>query len=132
MKLAIYAFATLLLVAGLVLIIKPDLVVNLIESNKEKTWLYILAILIRAVLGIFFILSAHTSKYPMAFKIIGLLFILSAIFFLFIGQNNFQSFISTAASRFTPFAPISGVLSLAFGGFIIFAIQKNSKLEIKE
>ncbi len=85
----------------------------------------------RLVLGILFIVAAKESKYPVVIKIFGYLFIIAAIIFIFMGQGSFQDFITSLIPDVKPFTPVSGLLSIAFGGFLIYAFSRNKELEQK-
>jgi len=94
-----------------------------------KTSFYILAIVVRLVFGIIFIIAAKESKYPGVIKFFGYLAIIAAIIFIFIGQESFQDFFSSLIPDIKPYAPLSGVLDIAIGGFLIYAFSRNKELE---
>jgi hypothetical protein len=131
MKLIIKLFGILLLLSGISLLINPEIIIGWIEENMENTSLYISAIVVRLVFGILFIVAARESKYPDVIKFFGYLFIIAAIIFIFIGQGSFQDFITSLIPDVKPFAPVSGLLSIAFGGFLIYAFSRNKELEQK-
>ena len=128
MTLIIKLFGVLMLFAGIVLLINPEIIIDWIANNKENTSLYLAAIVVRFVFGILFIIAAKESKYPQVFKIFGTLFIIAAIIFVFMGQKSFQNFINSLIPDVTPFAPVAGLLSIAFGGFLIYAFSRNKEL----
>ena len=129
MKLIINLFGILMLLIGISLLIKPEIILGWIEINMETTSLYISAIVVRLVFGILFIIAARESKYPAVIKFLGYLFIIAAIIFIFIGQERFQDFISLFFPSVKPYAPISGLLAIAFGGFLIYAFSRNKELK---
>jgi hypothetical protein len=131
MTLIIKLFGILLLLSGLSLLINPEIILGWIENNMGNTSLYISAIVVRLVFGILFIVAARESKYPGVIKFFGYLFIIAAIIFIFIGQESFQDFITSLIPDVKPFAPVSGLLSIAFGGFLIYAFSRNKELELK-
>ncbi len=131
MKFIIKLFGILLLLSGISLLIKPEIIFGWIENNKENTLLYISAIVVRLVFGVLFIVAARASKYPGVIKFLGYLFIIAAIIFIFIGQESFQNFITSLIPDVKPFAPVSGLLSIALGGFLIYAFSRNKELEQK-
>ncbi len=131
MKFIIKLFGILLLLSGISLLIKPEIIFGWIENNKENTLLYISAIVVRLVFGVLFIVAARASKYPGVIKFLGYLFIIAAIIFIFIGQESFQNFITSLIPDVKPFAPVSGLLSIAFGSFLIYAFSRNKELEQK-
>jgi hypothetical protein len=131
MKLIIKLFGILMLLSGISLLIKPEIILDWIENNMENTSLYISAIFVRLVFGILFIVAARESKYPGLIKFFGYLFIIAAIIFTFMGQESFQDFITSLIPDVKPFAPLSGLLSIAFGGFLIYAFLRNKEVEQK-
>jgi len=131
MKLIIKLFGIFLLLSGMSLLINPQIIIGWIEENMESTSLYISAIVVRLVFGILFIVAARESKYPGVIKFFGYLFIIAAIIFIFISQGSFQDFITSLIPDVKPFAPVSGLLSIAFGGFLIYAFSRNTELEQK-
>ncbi|WP_297760517.1 hypothetical protein [uncultured Muriicola sp.] len=131
MKLAVKLFGILMLLLGISLLIKPEIIISWIENNMENTSLYITAIVVRLVFGILFIVAANESRYTGVIKFFGYLFILAAIILIFIGQENFKHFISSLIPEVVPFAPLSGLLAIAFGGFLIYAFTRNKELEQK-
>ena len=131
MKLIIKLFGILLLLSGILLLIKPEFVFGWIENNVENTSLYLIAILVRLVFGVLFIVAARESKYPRVIKFLGYLFVLAALTLIFVGQENFQNFIISLFPHVTPYAPLAGLLSIVFGGLIIYSFSKNKELELK-
>ncbi len=131
MKLIIKLFGILILLSGISLLINSEIIFGWIENNMENTSLYISAIVVRLVFGILFIAAARESKYPGVIKFFGYLFIIAAIIFIFLGQESFQDFITSLIPDVKPYTPVSGLLSIVFGGFLIFAFSKNKELEQK-
>ena len=129
MKLIIKIFAILLVLAGISLLITPKFIIGWLEANTENTSLYISAIVVRFIFGILFLVAAKESAYPMVIKILGTLFIIAAIIFMLMGQESFQHLMASLILRFKPFAPVSGILSIAFGGFLIYAFSKKKIIE---
>ncbi len=131
MKLIIKLFGILMILAGISLLIGPEIIIGWIENNMESISLYISAIVVRLVFGILFLVAAKESKYPGVIKFLGYLFIIASIIFFFIGQENFLDFISLFIPDVKPYAPVSGLLAIAFGGFIIYAFSRNKELKQK-
>ena len=131
MKLTIKLFGILMLLLGISLLIKPEILIGWIENNMGTTSLYISAIVVRLVFGILFILAARESKFPGVLKFLGYLFIIAAIIFIFIGQESFQDFISLFFPDGIPYAPVSGLLAFVFGAFLVYAFSGKKELEEK-
>lgn len=128
MKLLIKLFGILIILAGISLLIKPEIILAWIENNMESTALYVTAIVARLALGVLFLVVAKESLYPAAIKVFGYLFVLAAIILFFIGQESFQDFISSLIPHVNPYAPIVGVLAIAFGAFLIYAFSRSKEL----
>ena len=131
MKLIIKLFGILMLFAGISLLINPEFIIGWIEENIENISLYISAIVVRLVFGILFLAAARESKYPGVIKIFGYVFIIAAIVLFLIGQESFQNFINLVIPEVKPFARITGLLSIAFGGFLLYAFIRNKEFEQK-
>ncbi len=131
MKLIVKLFGILMLLSGISLLIKQEIIIGWIENNMVNTSLYISAIVARLVFGISFIVAAQESIYPGVIKFIAYMFIVEAIIYILIGQENFQDFITSLIPHVKPFASVSGLLSIAFGGFLIYAFSKKKELKQK-
>ncbi|MFZ8928655.1 MAG: hypothetical protein ACO2YY_05630 [Pseudohongiellaceae bacterium] len=117
----IYFFALLLLLAGIVILVNPDIVINLIQKNTESPGLYAGAILARLGLGIILVMMAGFSRFPLAVTVIGWLAIAAAAVFLFLGKRRFQAMIKTILVKLKPWGRVGGIASLGFGGFLLYA-----------
>ena len=125
MKLIIKLLGILFLLIGISLLIKPEIIIGWIKDNVENTSLYISAIVVRLVLGILFIIAAKESKYPGVIKFFGYITIIAAIIFIFMGHERFQDSISSLIPVFKPYAPVIGLVGMAFGGFLVYAFPKS-------
>ena len=97
------------------------IVFNFIIDEGHNLWLYIIAIAVRLILGVFLILTASSSRYPAIVKVFGFVFVIAAFVLIFMGQNSFVDLISTLIPEFRPLGRIGGLLSMAFGGFFVYA-----------
>ena len=121
MALFIIIFGTLTCLAGIVILVNPEIVFGFLRKNSDKIGLQILAVVIRLVLGAFLIYQSGASKYPFVIEIIGWLSIVAAVFLAVIGRNNFKRLISWALSLAKPFGRVGGVVAVCFGAFLIYA-----------
>ena len=129
MKLIIKLLGILILLIGISLLIKPEIIFGWMEDNMENTSLYISAIVVRLVLGILLIIAAKESKYPGVIKFFGYLAIITAIIFIFMGYESFQDSISSLIPDFKPYAPVSGLVGMVIGSFLIYAFSGNKELK---
>ncbi len=121
MTVLIIIFGALNLLAGIVIVINPEVIFGFLRNNLDKLELHILAIVVRLVLGVLLIYQSNVSKFPFVIEIIGWLSIVAAIFLAVIGRRNFNRLISWALSFVKPFGRVGGVLAAAFGAFLIYA-----------
>ena len=117
----IILFGGLMTIAGIVLLIRPALVIDFMESNGDKVWLYILAIVVRILLGWILIQYAAYSKFPLVIEIFGWLMILAGLSFLLIGRSRFVRFMNWIIGKLRPFVRLAGVFAMAFGVFLVYA-----------
>lgn len=121
MTLFIITFGTMVCLAGLVILVNPEVVFGLLRKNSDKIGLYVLAVVVRLVLGAFLVIQAGTSKYPHVIEFIGWLSIIAAIILAIIGRKNFSSLMAWLLSRFKPWGRLGGLLATALGAFLVYA-----------
>lgn len=121
MTFIIIVFGILTLLAGIIIFLNPDIIFGFLNKHIEKFELYILAIVVRLVLGVMLLSISADSRYPFVIEIIGWLSIIAALFFTVIGRNNFIRIMSWALSLAKPFARVGGIVAVAFGAFIVYA-----------
>ena len=125
MKQSIKLLGALILVLGISLLIKPEFIFGLIETNVESTSLYIIAIVVRIVFGVLFIIASDESKHPRLMKFMGYLFILAALVFVLMGKASFQDFIGVLLQKLKHLARIGGLLGSVFGAFLLHTYSKK-------
>jgi hypothetical protein len=121
MTVLIIIFGALTLLAGIVIVINPELMFGFLRNNLDKLALYILAVVVRLVLGALLIYQSNISKFPLVIEVIGWLSIVAAIFIAVMGRRNFNRLMSWALSLSKPFGRVGGILAVAFGAFLIYA-----------
>ncbi|MGD9039809.1 MAG: hypothetical protein PVH82_09265 [Desulfobacteraceae bacterium] len=121
MTLVIIIFAALTLLAGIVIVINPEVIFGFLRHNLERLKLHILAVAVRIVLGVLLIYQSSLSKFPFIIEIIGWLSIVAAIFLAVMGRRNFKRLMSWALSLAKPIGRVGGVIAMAFGAFLIYA-----------
>lgn len=121
MTVLIIIFGALTLLAGIVIVINPEIIFGFLRNNLDKLVLHILAVAVRLVIGVLLISQSNVSKFPFVIEIIGWLSIVAAIFLAVMGSRNFNRLMSWALSFLKPFGRVGGVFAAAFGAFLIFA-----------
>lgn len=117
----IIVFGALTLLAGVVIVINPEVIFGYLRHNLEKPALHILAVVVRLVIGVLLILQSDLSKYPLVIEILGWLSIVAALSLAVIGRQSFISLMSWALNFLKPFGRVGGVFAAAFGGFLVHA-----------
>ena len=121
MTVLIIVFGALTLLAGIVIVINPEIIFGFLRKKLDNLELHILAVVVRVVLGILLIYLSNVSKFPFVIEIIGWLSIVAAIFLGVMGRRNFKRLMSWALSLVKTFGRVSGAFAVAFGSFLIYA-----------
>lgn len=121
MTILIIAFASSIILAGLVLLVNPNVVFGVLSRQSQGFGLHILAVVVRLMLGVLLVYQSGVSRYPLAIEIIGWVSITAAAFLTVMGRDRFQQLISWGLSVAKSFARVGGVLAVCFGAFLIHA-----------
>ena len=121
MTVLIILFGALTLLAGVVIVINPEVIFGFLRSNLDKLAVHLLAVAVRLVMGTLLIFQSSVSKFSFAIEVIGWLSIVAAIFLAVMGRRNFNRLMSWALSLSKFFGRIGGILAVAFGAFLIYA-----------
>ena len=117
----IILFGALIFVAGIVIIARPPLILDMIQSNGEKTWLYLSAIGARVILGVILIQQASISKFPLLIEILGWISLVAAFVFTIMGRRRFTGMMYWILEKMKPYARVGGVFALIFGALLVYA-----------
>lgn len=117
----IILFGVLTFIAGIIIIINPEIIFGFLNEHIEKLGLHILAVVDRLVLGALLIFQADVSKFPLIIEILGWLSIIVALSFIVAGRKNFKRLMVWAMSQTKSYGRIGGVFAAAFGAFLIYA-----------
>lgn len=125
MKWIVILFGSFMIVAGIVLFIDDSIVLGYIESQKESSWTYFFAIVMRLILGAALLKTASKSRHPLAFMVIGGIALAAALILLLIGHAHFQHMMSVLLPYFENTGTWSGIVALVFGVYLIYGIYKK-------
>jgi hypothetical protein len=128
MKLIIKIIGIFILLIGIFLLIKPEIIFNWIADNAESQSLYIFAIVIRIILGVLLIIAAKGSKYPVFIKIFGYITLIAAIVLIFIGEKGFQDMITSVFPNIKGYTVVIGLVAMALGAFLMYSVLENKKV----
>ncbi len=116
MTVLIIIFGAMTLLAGIVIVINPEVIYGFLRNNLDKLVLHILAVVIRLVIGALLIYQSNISKFPLVIEVIGWLSIVAAIFLSVMGRRNFNRLMSWALSLVKPIGRVGGALAADNGG----------------
>lgn len=117
----IIVFGALIFLAGVVILISPEIIFGFLRRNLDEPAIHILAVVVRLILGALLILQSDLSKYPLVIEILGWLSIVAALSLAVMGRKNFIRLMSWALNFLKPFGRVGGVIAAAFGGFLVHA-----------
>jgi hypothetical protein len=121
MTVLIIIFGALILSAGIVIVVNPEVIFGTLRNHLDKLALHVLAVVVRLVLGVLLIYQSGASRYPLAIEIIGWISIVAAMILAVIGRNNFKRLMSWTLSLLKPFGRVGGVAAVGFGAFLFYA-----------
>ncbi len=121
MTIFLIIFGVLTCLAGIVILVNPEIIFGFLRKHSDKIEVHILAVVLRLILGALLIYQSSASKYPFAIEIIGWLSIVAALFFAVIGRNNFTRLMAWALSLVKPLGRVGGIFAFAFGAFLVHA-----------
>ncbi|MDY6790409.1 MAG: hypothetical protein SWH54_03975 [Thermodesulfobacteriota bacterium] len=121
MTVLIIIFGALTLLAGIVIVINPEVIFGFLRSNLNKLAVHILAVAVRLVIGSLLIYQSNVAKFPFVIEMIGWVSIVAAIIIAVMGRLNFKRLILWALSLSKPFGRVGGIIAVAFGAFLIYA-----------
>jgi hypothetical protein len=127
MKFILIILGILMVLSGVGTLINPETIIDIFTGNSVDSSLYIGVIVFRLIFGFLLLWTAELSKYPKVIKLFGYLAIIAALTFILIGLDGFQNFISEIIPLFTAQSQTAGLLSIAFGGFLIYAYSGNKE-----
>ncbi|MBT8422033.1 MAG: hypothetical protein KJP03_02850 [Gammaproteobacteria bacterium] len=122
MKLLLLIVGALITLAGVVLIVRPAVLFDLLRTYQNSRVLYALAIVVRALLGVALLLVAPTTPFPLALTALGWLAIGAAVFIAAVGPTRFSKLMTGVLNLATTWGRAAGVFTVLFGGFLIYAL----------
>ena len=78
MTILIIIFGALTLLAGIVIVINPEVIFGFLRNNLDKLAIHILAVVVRLLIGALLIYQSNISKFPFVIEVIGWLSIVAA------------------------------------------------------
>ena len=107
---------------GVIITFKPEIFIDLLRDNSESLNFRIAIAVISLTVGVALVLGAADSKYPMLLLVIGWIAILKGVFSAVLGREYFKKRIDWSLKVISPIAPAIGLIELAFGILLVYAI----------
>jgi len=117
----IIVLGALTFLAGVIIVINPEVIFGYLRDNLDKIELHVLAVVVRLLLGALLIFQSDVSRFPLVIEVIGWLSIAAALLLAIMGRRNFNRLMSWALSLSKRFGRAGGVIAVAFGAFIVHA-----------
>jgi hypothetical protein len=117
---AIIVLGVLVCLVSLLAVVLPARLLRLARKVTISTALRLLAFVIRTILGLLSILVAPSTDFPVAMTIIGILFIVSGIAALALGNERIQGLLNWAVRLRPAYVVVGGLVGLSFGAFLIY------------
>jgi hypothetical protein len=121
MILIVKIFAVLLMVAGLLIIVMPNLLKRLLSSMKTKGFVNF-AIIIRLLIGAFLIWGALQFQWHEVVIVIGILIFLAGVVGIFMGYERLFRLIDWFAQRSPLAIRLLGLTALLLGTILFIAV----------
>ena len=121
MTILIILFGTLTFLAGIVILMNPDLIFGFLQRQVGKVQLHVLNVVVRIIFGVLLISQSSISKFSFVIEAIGWFCIAIAVILTLMGREHFNRLISWALSLVETYNRVGGVLIMTFGAFLIYA-----------
>ena len=121
MTILIIIFASLIILAGVVLVLSPETIFGFLRNTIDSTAIHLIAVTTRLIVGTLLIAQSSLSRFPWGIEVLGWIFIAAGLALAIIGPNVFRKLVSWVLTKFRPFGRLAGVIAMAFGGFLFYA-----------
>ncbi|MBX2838574.1 MAG: hypothetical protein KTR35_17075 [Gammaproteobacteria bacterium] len=121
MTLLIIIFGILMLIAGALLLVNPEILFRYLRNNIDNVAIHVIAVLVRLIIGVLLIIQSNQSRFPQVIEILGWIFIVAGIFLAVLGRHRFTKLLSWVLTNLKHLGRIAGVAAVAFGGFLVYA-----------
>ena len=118
----ILIFGMLVLLGGLILLIKPDCVINIFIKYKNSLGFHSGAVIARIILGIALVAGSPNSRHPLILEVLGWITLAAAVILSFMGRNRFIKMIDLVIGTPQTLKRVMGFFGILFGCFFIYAV----------
>jgi hypothetical protein len=117
---AIIVLGVLICFVSVLAVALPTRLLRLARRVTVNTALRLLAFIIRTILGVFLILIAPSTDFPVAVTIIGILLIASGIAAIVLGNERIQRILDWAVRLRPAYVVAGGLVGFSLGAFLIY------------
>lgn len=117
---SIVIFGSLMMFFSIIMIAKPMYWSESIIKFSLKPWFHWFEVASRLTFAILFLFAAEHSAYPNLILAISYVLFFVSVFLLIIAPKRHKAFAVWSAKSFEKWFRPLGVLSLAFGGFLVY------------
>ncbi len=115
---ALFGIAITLL--GILGLVRPGNLIRLVQRSWQSQKGFYFSIGIRVVFGIVLLLVASQSRFPDAFRVLGIISLVAALAAPFLGFDRLQRFVQKWSKRSPGFIRGWSVMAAAFGVFLLY------------
>ena len=113
-------FGITIILLGVLGLIRPGNLMRLVLGTWQSQKGFYFSIGIRVVFGIVLLLAASQSRFPDAFRILGIISLVAAMAAPFLGFDRLQRFVQWWAKRPSGFVRGWSLMAAAFGVFLCY------------
>jgi len=117
----IFLFGTLIVLAGIILLVKPEVILDLITEHADNPVMFGAAIVMRLALGLLLLTYASLSRFPKTVIFFGWIAVIAAVAIAWMGQERFSSLVKWIAGEIQPWSRVGGGVALLFGLFLLYS-----------
>ncbi len=115
---ALFGIAIILL--GILGLIRPGSLIRMVQRSWQSQRGFYFNIGIRVVFGLVLLMAASASRFPEAFRILGIISVVAAMVAPFVGFVRLQRFVQWWVGRSPGFVRGWSVMVAAFGVFLFY------------
>ncbi len=113
-------FGVAIILLGVLGLVRPGNLMRLVLGAWQSKKGFYFSIGIRVVFGIVLLLTASQSRFPDAFRIVGIISLVAAMAAPFLGFDRLQRFVQKWAKRSPGLIRGWSVMAAAFGAFLLY------------
>ena len=121
MVVTVVAVGLIIVLIGLIGLIAPSGLLGFAQRVAGSTTGFPMSIVVRAALGIVFLLAASSTRFPRAIGVVGVISLLAAFGLALIGHARMQRFMHQWSTWPLWFVRLSLLVVISFGAFLTYA-----------